>query len=77
MKISSNCLIKLKKKFFYLKLKIWIFFLKLEKLPKIWTQAGVNIMMHLGVLVLETQDDMQFALSSPRLIVQRHVDIDQ
>lgn len=77
MKISSNCLIKLKKKFFYLKLKIWIFFLKLEKLPKIWTQAGVNIMMHLGVLVLETQDDMQLARSSPRLIVQRQVDIDQ
>lgn len=34
-------------------------------------------MMHLGVLVLETQDDMQFARSSPRLIVQRQVDIDQ
>lgn len=77
MKISSNCLIKLKKKFFYLKLENLNFFFETWKITKIWTQAGVNIMMHLGVLVLETQDDMQLARSSPRLIVQRQVDIDQ
>lgn len=41
MKISSNCLIKLKKKGFLFKIgKFEFFFLKLEKLPKIWTQAG-------------------------------------
>lgn len=77
MKISSNCLIKLKKGFLFKIEKFAFFFLKLEKLPTIWTQAGVIIMMHLGVLVLETQDDMQFSRSSPRLIVQRQVDIDQ
>lgn len=77
MKISSNCLIKLKKKGFLFKIgKFEFFFWNLKNYQK-YGHRQANIMMHLGVLVLETQDDMQFARSSPRLIVQRQVDIDQ
>lgn len=35
--------------------------------------GGVGV----GGLVMETLDDMQFSRSSPRLIRQRQVDIDQ
>lgn len=69
-------IVKLNKKNGLDKKKKWGICSKPEKLLTTRTHAGVNTWCVEG-LAMETLDDMQFTCSSPRLIGQRQVDIDQ